>query len=157
MYIRTKILGRRIVFYSRKVVPIGGVNSTTKNGLHIPMIDTDECTMNECMHHTRVLQQRYKLGDASICSTGRPNSFHVYIWTEMDWRNTVKVVASHQNCDLKHLLFSLRRGHFTLRISDKNNRKVEELVRMKSDYPSNVSYNDLQDFVLYETASKIEV
>lgn len=157
MYLRFKLLGRRIVFYNRKVEKVDGVNSLTKNGLHIPMIDTDECSMNECMHVTKKLQHFYKLGDASICTTGRPNSFHVYIWSEMDWRDAIKIVAAHELCDLKHLFFSLRREHFTLRISDKKGRKIEELVRIKSPYPTNCSYKDLQSFVSYETASKLTV
>ena len=118
MYLRTKILNRRIVFYLRKVTEVTGVNSETTDGFHIPMIDTDECSLAQCIEEIRKLQRTYRLGAASICSTGRNDSFHIYIWTKMSWRDAIQVVSSCKIGDLKHLYFSLQRQHFTLRISD---------------------------------------
>jgi hypothetical protein len=157
LYLRTKLLNFRIVFYWRKVTEVSGVNSVTKDGFHIPMIDTDECSLAQCIEEIRKLQRVYKLGAASICSTGRPDSYHIYIWTKMSWKDAIQVVSSCKIGDLKHLYFSLRRGHFTLRISDKKGRKVKLIEEVVSKYKSNCDFNDLDSFVKYETASKIGV
>lgn len=154
-YIRFKLFGHRVVFYNRKITEVVGVNSTTKDGFHIPMIDTDKCTLEALVLEIRKLQRIYSLGDATICSTGRRNSFHVYIWSKMTWRDAIQVVASCQLGDLKHLQFSLRRGNFTLRISDKNGREVKPMTEVESRFENNCSYEDLESFTSYETASKI--
>lgn len=155
MYLRTKILNRRIVFYWRKITTVEGVNSDTLDGYHIPLLDTDDCTLLDLVVEMRRLQKMFNLGDVSICNTGRENSFHVYVWNKMTWRECVAVVANCRYIDMKHLHFSIRRGHFTLRISPKTGRKITEIYRIESSNPTTASYKDFKSFVTYETASKL--
>ena len=134
-----------------------GVNSITKDGLHIPLLDLDECNLSQCIDEVKELLTRYRLGKASICSTGRQNSFHVYIWNKVSWRKAIEIVSSCKLIDLKHLQFSLRRGHFTLRISDKKSRSINLLCNVFSPFETTAEIKDLKSFVTYETASKLEV
>lgn len=157
MYLRFKLFGLRFVWYVRRVTTVNGVNSNLKNGLHIPMLDFDGCTLKECRMEVYRLQKQYKLGKASICSTGRPKSYHVYIWNSCTWQQAVQIVASSRLGDLKHLQFSLRRGHFTLRISDKKSRKIECIEEIDFNQYQQVDHTDLESFVTYETGSKVNL
>ena len=132
MYLRFKLFGRRFVMYQRKVVTVKAVNSSLDEKYHIPMIDCDTINIINLMNEVSRLQQLFELGDASICSTGRPSSFHVYFWTRVTWRQAVMVASMCHYVDLKFLEFSLRRGHFTLRISDKKGRPIKEIMYIKS-------------------------
>lgn len=155
MYVRFKIFNRRIVFYNRKVTHVVGVNSLLKDGRHVPLIDCDEITLDELKVEVQRLLSQFHLTHASIVSTGRPNSYHVYLWHAVTFRKAIEIVAACRYTDLKHLHFSIRRGYFTLRISKKMNRDVK-LVHWfpENDSPS-IAYKDLCKFSYYETASRI--
>lgn len=155
MYIRFKLFGHRIVFYSRKVIPILGINSTLRNGKHMPMIETDYCNIRELETIARNMQDEYKLGDAYILNTGRDDSYHLIFFSGLSWRDCVKVCTSCPRIDMKHLYFSLQRVHFTLRLSKKAGRKLDVVSIIKSQYSNTCSPLDLQSYVIYETAVRI--
>lgn len=157
MYLRFKLFKLRFVFYIRRVTTVNGVNSNLKDGNHIPMLDFDGATLKETRMEVYRLQKQYKLGKASICSTGRPKSYHVYFWNVCTWQQAVQIVASSRLGDLKHLQFSLRRGHFTLRISDKKSRKIECIEEINYNNYQTCSHEDLISFVTYETGSKVNL
>lgn len=155
MYRNFKLFGHRIVVYNRKVQKVNGVNSNLKDGNHIIMLDFDEATLKQTRIEIIRLQKLYRLGTASIVSTGRPLSYHVYIWNRCTWRQAIQIAASCRYMDLKHLEFSLRRGHFTLRISEKNSRVIKVIEEVVSPYNVTTSFAELESFVIYETANKV--
>ena len=155
MYLRFKLFSCRIVLYIRKVKPVLGVNSTLKTGLHIPMFEYDHINFRELLTEIRFLQELYRLGDCHILSTGRPDSYHVYYLSALSWRKALQVCATSQIIDLKHLGFSISRGHFTLRLSRKGNRKIDLTDIIKSSFGNTADIKDLQSYVIYETAVRV--
>lgn len=156
MYRNFKLFNRRVVIYIRKVIPINGVNSNLSNDHHVPMLDFDNATRKQTRIEIIRLQKIYRLGTASIVSTGRPKSYHVYFWNRCTWRQAIQICASCKYGDLKHLQFSLRRGHFTLRLSDKNTREIKCIEEVNSPYKTTSCPEELQSFVKYETAALID-
>ena len=137
------------------MIPILGVNSNLKNGLHIPMLEFDDVNLRCLFAEIKNLQDRFRLGQAVIVSTGRFDSYHVFFKNQVTWKNAIKICAESELYDLKHLQFSLKRGHFTLRLSSKGGRKNELVDIIESDYASNCEFSDFDSFVLYETAVRI--
>lgn len=117
------------------------------------MIDCDSVNILNLINEVSRLQQLFHLGDASICSSGRSGSFHIYFWTALNWREAVMVVSMCHFYDMNFLKFSLLRNHFTLRVSDKEGRPIKEVAYVKSKYNTDVHYTELLSFVRYETAS----
>lgn len=155
MYFRKKIFGIRIVFYWRRVIPIIGVNSTLKDSKHVPMLEYDGMNFRELLTEVRELQSKYRLGSCTIASTGRADSWHVYFMTRLSWRDCIKLYASTELSDLKHLYFSMKRNHFTLRLTPKGKRKIELMDIIESQYKDDVRLEELKSFVLYETAVRL--
>lgn len=155
MYLRFKILNRRIVFYSRKVIAVLGVNSNTKDGLHLPMLEFDDISFRDLLTELRELQEVFRLGEIIIVSTGRADSYHAIVCSSLQWQEAVRVVAYSKYADLKHLQFSLKREHFTLRLSPKGSRAIELVDILPSRYESKAKISDLEGFVIYETAVRI--
>lgn len=155
MYLRFKLLNRRIVFYSRRVVPVLGVNSTLENGLHVPMMEFDEINPRELLAELKNVQDEFRLGEILILETGRPDSFHAIVLNSLEWTDAVRVAAYCRYTDLKHLQFSLKRMHFTLRLSNKKNRAITLFDRISSKYDNTAKISDLKSFVLYETAVRV--
>lgn len=155
MYLRFKLFNRRIVFYSRRVVPVLGVNSTLQDGRHVPMLEFDEVNSRELLAELKNLQDVFRLGEILVLETGRPDSYHAIVLNSLDWCDAVRVVAYCKYTDLKHLQFSLKRMHFTLRLSNKKNRSITLYDRISSNYPNTAKIADLKSFVLYETAVRV--
>lgn len=154
MYLRFKIFNHRIVIYNRRVYNTGGFNSNLPDGSHICMVDCDKVNLRDLETEAISLQENFGLGDCYIVSTGKADSYHLIFLTRLSWRGAVEVAASCQYTDLKHLQFSLRRGHFTLRLLGKADKKPYLTSIIKSKNLSDVKIKDLESFVLYETANK---
>lgn len=144
------------MIYSRRVQTVKGVNSNLLDGNHCIMFDVDDCNIRTLEQELVSLQEYYNLGRALIFSTGRADSYHVYFLNRVSWRQAVMVAVSCRYVDLKHIQFSLKRGHFTLRISSKKNRKIELVSVIESKHPSDITKEDFSSFVIYETASKLK-
>lgn len=154
MYLRFRFLNHRIVFYNRRIYETGGINSNLKNGLHVPMFDFDYINIRELETEMMRLRDEFNLGQILIMNTGKYDSYHGIVLNAMSWRDAVALVASCKYTDLKHLQFSLRRGHFTLRVLPKAGRKLYLTSIIRSENPSDVRIKDIDSYVLYETANK---
>lgn len=143
-----------MMFYSRRVYRTGGLNSITPDGLHIPMFDLDNCNIRELETEINLLQDAFHLGDCLCVSTGKLDSYHIYFLNKVSWRQAILIGTSCRFVDLKHIQFSLKRGHFTLRLLDKAGRKPYLYNTYYSENPNTLTKKDLKSFVLYETANK---
>ena len=154
MFTKFKIFNWRIMVYARRVYKTGGINSKLASGLHIPMFDCDKVNIRDLETEVIRIQELFRLGRALIVNTGRPDSYHVYYLTKTDWRQCIIIGANFRYVDLKHIQFSLKRGHFTLRLLPKATRTLFVTSIIESMYESNVTKDEINSFVLYETANK---
>lgn len=142
------------MFYSRRVYQTGGINSKLGDGSHIPMFDCDNVNIRELEVEAQRLQDKFGLGRAVIVNTGRQDSYHLYFFTKVSWRRAIEIGVSCKFVDLKHIQFSLKRGHFTLRVLPKAERSLFVCSIIESMNITNVTKEEIDSFVLYETANK---
>ena len=154
MFTKFKILNYRVMIYARRVYKTSGVNSQLGDGLHIPMFDCDSVNIRELETEVMRLQELFRLGRCVIVNTGRPDSYHVYFMNKIGWRRSIQIGLECRYVDLKHIQFSLKRGHYTLRLAAKANRTLFVTSIIESMYEITASKDDLNSFVLYETANK---
>ncbi len=156
MFFRFKLFNRRIAIYSRRVQSILGVNSNLKDGNHIIMLDCDDVYLADLKEELRRLQIRYRLPSGRIASTGRFNSWHVYYWVRLPFREALTVAVDCKYCDWKYIYFSTLRKHFTLRVSDKAMRKIVPVDIVHSYIDDTSNPDDIASAVKYETASRVK-
>lgn len=152
VYLKFSMFGRRIAFYMRKVQSVKGVNSDLPDGKHIPMLDVDDRTLRQVENEAARVQDRFGLGPAHIFSTGRPGGWHVYFLSRVDWKEAMRIAVDFDGTDTAHLVWSLRRGHFTLRFGRKSGRPVEFVSLIDSVIRPTAWPHELASFTLYETA-----
>ena len=153
MFAKCKILNWRIMIYARRVYKTGGINSKIGGGLHIPMFDCDQVNIRDLEVEVKRVQELFKLGRSIIVNTGKPDSYHVYFMNKLEWRQCITIGLNLRYVDLKHIQFSLKRGHFTLRLLPKATRTLFVTSIIESMYESNATKEDFTSFVLYETAN----
>ncbi|GAH64923.1 unnamed protein product, partial [marine sediment metagenome] len=91
-----------------------------EDGSHILMWDFDDVPLEEVCQDLRVVQSRYSLSDIHICRTKEPDNYIAYCFTSQDWKTAVEIVAQTHTVDWQFLRFGVYRGHFTLRVTPKN-------------------------------------
>ena len=153
VFLKTSAFGVRFAVYARRVEKVKGVNSTLDNGYHMPMLDVEGLSLREVENEAARIVDMYNLGPAHIFNTGRPDSWHVYILTRCKFGMAMRIACEFRGVDPNHLVWSLKRGHFTLRFSGKRGRRIEWISVVPGRRPGNCEPSDLDSFVLYETAS----
>jgi len=143
-----------MMFYSRRVYKTGGINSILESGLHMPLFDLDNVNIRDVETEALRLQEKYELGDAVIINTGRQDSYHLYFMSAKNWRECIRIGVECRYVDLKHIQFSLKRKHFTLRVLSKAKRKLYLQSVVESRFENTATKNNITSFVLYETANK---
>ena len=157
MMTRFRIRDWLFVFYVRKSKQVTGLNSTLINGDSMLMMDCDNVKMLDLQNELQRLKEKHKLPDLHIFTTGRLNSYHVYCWVSRPFTKCLAIAADCDYIDQKYLKFSMRREHFTLRISDKQGREIEYYDTIHSNYSNESQPGDLATRVTYYTASKLSV
>ena len=149
--IRFVLFGRRFVVYFRKVQEIKGLNSECKDGTHIVMVDIDDDTYSSVQEDVRTVMERHHIPRADIMSTGKPGGFHVYLWKGFKFRETLNIMMEFPTLDLNHLRWTIKRGHATLRLTDKQGRKVRKETTLCGLGLGERYLTDLKSWVKYQT------
>ena len=152
VFVKFTMFGRRFALYWRKVEKVKGVNSNLSHGGHLPMLDVEGISLRQVENEARRIQIKYALGPAQIFSTGRPDHFHVYYLTNCTWGRCMQLACDFEGVDANHLVWSLKRKHFTLRFSTKSGRPIEPVAYLDSQWPQTASPEMLHSFTEYETA-----
>ena len=150
---RLTIGNRRLTFTFAKIAKVIGVNSELENGRHILMWDFDEIPLDEVCQDLRKVQTRYLLSDIHVCRTKEPDNYIAYCFTKQDWRTAVEIVAQTPSVDWQFLRFGVYRGHFTLRVTPKNEREIKLAHRIEGYGLPDCKPSDLKSWVRYETLS----
>jgi len=134
-----------------RIAKVIGVNSELENGRHVLMWDFDDVPLNEVFHDLRAVQTRYLLSDIHILRTKEPDNYIAYCFTSQDWKTAVEIVAQTHTVDWQFLRFGVYRGHFTLRVTPKNEREIKPAIRIEGYELPDCKPSDLKSWVRYET------
>ena len=152
VFFKFNLWGRRIAFYARKVERVKGVNSNLAHGGHMPMLDIEGTSLRQVIAETRRIQDMYNLGPAQIFESGRPDHWHVYYLTVCTWKRCIQLACQFEGVDPNHLVWSLKRKHFTLRFSTKGGRPIAPVALVEGAAGPTAFPEMLRSFVEYETA-----
>lgn len=149
--IRFDLFGRRFVVYFRKVQEIKGLNSECKDGTHIGMVDIDDDDIVYLREELKRVMFVYGIPRADIMSTGKPGGFHLYLWKGFTFRESLKVMMEFSTCDLAHIRWTIKRGHATLRLTDKGGRKIKKIETIYRGGDGERQLWDLKSWVRYQS------
>lgn len=143
----------RLTFTFARFTKVTGVNSNLENGLHILMWDFDDVSYPDMEEALKVVQMRYLLSDIHILKTKEPDNFIAYCFSSFVWRTVVEIIAQTQYVDWQFFRFGVYRGHFTLRVTPKNERVPVLVKRLEGYCLPDTKPPDLKSWVKYETLS----
>jgi len=141
----------RMMASINSIVKVVGVNSYLGDGKHILMWDFDDNSYEEVLCALRIVQTRYFLSNIHIAKTKETGGYHAFCFTAVDWRQAVEIVASTFCVDMAYLKWSLFRGRFTLRVSEKMGRIPKKIATLEGYKLPDVEIKDLKSWVVYET------
>jgi len=151
MILRKTLRNWRVTLTIARIAKVIGVNSELENGRHVLMWDFDDVPLNEVFHDLRAVQTRYLLSDIHILRTKEPDNYIAYCFTSQDWKTAVEIVAQTHTVDWQFLRFGVYRGHFTLRVTPKNEREIKPAIRIEGYELPDCKPSDLKSWVRYET------
>lgn len=141
----------RITFTFARVIDVIGVNSKLSDGYHIPMWDFDGKKLMDVVDALNEQQKRYNLSVIYVLETTPNENYIAYCFTKLSWFDTQKVVITTEGVCHNFVKFGVIRGHFTLRVSPKCGRKPKLVTVIPSVFPADLTVDDLNSWVKYET------
>jgi hypothetical protein len=151
MIIKLRIKSWQASLALTRLTTVVGVNSNLPNGNHILMWDFDEVGIIEVRYTLGHIQNLYSLPEIHILSTGQTHHYIAYCFVDMPWIKTVEIIAATQYIDQNYFRLGVIRKHWTLRISNKDNKKIRKVCTLLSIYPPTLTSDDLISFTEYDT------
>lgn len=151
MILKFRMWKFRITFTFARVIDVVGVNSKLPDGSHILMWDFDGVKIADVIEALDIQQKRYPLSDIYVLETTLNTNYIAYCFTKVPFFEAVKIVITTKYVCHNFVKFGVIRGHFTLRVSPKCGRKPKLVVILKGMYPPDVTVDDLNSWVYYET------
>ncbi len=151
MIIKFRISKFRITLTFARVIDVIGVNSNLPDGNHILMWDFDDMRLADVFESLGEQQIMYNLSKIYILETTPKKNYIAYCFTKLPWFDACKVVITTRGVCRSFIKFGLIRDHFTLRVSPKCGRKPKLVGIIPSEFPDDLTANDLQSWVKYET------
>jgi len=143
----------RLTLTAARIAKQIGVNSKLENGRHVLMWDFDDVPLDKVLQGLRTVQSRYLLSDIHICRTKEPHNYIAYCFSSQEWRTACEIVAQTASVDWQFFRFGVYRGHFTLRVTPKNDRQINLAARLEGYCLPDCRPEDLKSWVRYETLS----
>jgi len=157
MILQLRIGNWKFTFTFAQVCDVVGVNSVLEDGRHILMWDFDDLPLETVEVILKAQQREHRLPRIYILNTGKPNHYIAYCFKRLPWRKAYAIVASTPCVDWNFLKYAAHRGHFTLRVSPKNGRKIRLAKILESPIPEDVKIRELRSWVKYETLTRQEM
>lgn len=151
MILRATVKNIRFTFTVAKIAKVIGVNSELEDGRHILMWDFDDVDFWEVRYALAQVLRKYELSTIHILRTKKPNNYHAYCFTALNWRESVEIVTQTWNTDWQFIRFGVYRGHWTLRVTPKGDRQPEIVDRIEGITKATCTPPDLKSWVRYET------
>ena len=148
---RLNIGSLRFTFSFSPIIKVTGVNSYIGDNLHFIMWDFDHAKFSDVRDALKVVQTRYFLSDIHIAKTKPDGGYHAFCFSTVDWQKAVEIVAATNYVDMKYLKWSVFRGRFTLRVSEKMGRIPHKVALLDGYGTPDVTIRDCKSWVIYET------
>lgn len=152
MYLKANIRGRRLGIYFRRVQEVRGINSDLGHGKSAIFLDCDKVGERRLRAELATWLTEWNLPYADYLTTGRNDSYHVYVFCSVDFAYALRAACAFEFCDPAHLLWSKKRGHFTLRYSPKGGRAISWQGRVDGVRAAQCGLSDFVSFTRYQTA-----
>jgi len=148
---RGTIRGIRATLTIAKVAKVIGVNSELEDGKHILMWDFDEVPFEDVHAALLTVQAAYCLSDIHLLRTKVPDNYIAYCFSAQDWQKACEIVCATEHVDWQFFRFGVYRGHFTLRVTPKNERRIKLVTRLEGCCLPDCKPPNLKSWVRYET------
>jgi hypothetical protein len=147
MIIKIRIAHWRFTFTFAPVTDVTGVNSTLKDGWHIPMWDFDDIPLEYVEAALRLVQNKFKLSNIYILNTGKTDHYIAYCFQKRPWDVIVTIVSATLFVDHNFFKYGVYREHWTLRVTPKEGRKPKLIKILYSLVPESVNISELNSWV----------
>ena len=136
-----------------KVVDVKGFNSILSDKHHILLWDFDNSSKRDVALALMNVQSQYGLPEIRVSNSGKSRHWVACCFKRLRFREALQILASTPGIDVSFLKYGIYRGHWTLRITPKNQRRIKFAFRLGSNVPPDVSPYELKSFVHYESTS----
>jgi len=136
-----------------RIAKVIGVNSNLEDGRHILMWDFDDVSLNNVRYYLNQALVRYALSDIYILRTKEPDNYIAYCFNAFEFKRAAEIIAYTKGVDWQFFRFGVYRGHWTLRVTPKNERTPYLVDVIKGVTRADVKPSDLPSWVRYETLS----
>ena len=151
MIIKLRIKSWQASLALTRLTTVVGVNSNLPNGNHILMWDFDTVGIIEVRCALKRTQERFNLPAIHILNTGQTHHYIAYCFVDMLWIQTVEIIASTDYIDQNYFRLGVIRKHWTLRISNKDGKKIRKVCILLSDVKPTLTSDALNSFTEYDT------
>ncbi len=119
------------------------------NGKHFLMWDLENCTKEEAEKTLLDVQFKHNLPDVFIVSD-KERSYRAWCYKLVDFRTFLKILLDTDYVDWNFFYYTVKRRKATLRVSNKKNRKKQQLVSVLESYSVSILDDELER-VIYDT------
>ena len=116
-----------------KTQTLEGVTSLQPDGKHILMWDLEKCSLQQAKNTLLKAQNKYGLSDIFIVSDAQ-ESFRGWCFSKVEFKTFLKILLDTEYLDWNFFWWTVKRGKATLRVSNKQNRSVQETVFVLQSY-----------------------
>lgn len=134
-----------------RLTTVVGVNSILRNGNHILMWDFDECNLKGVIAVLTYIQHDYYLPEIHILNSGQERHYLAYCFVNLPWIKTVEIISATPFVDQNYFRLGVMRKHWTLRISDKDGKRIKHSYTILSEIKALSNVDGLDHFVEYDT------
>lgn len=147
---RNRIGPWRVVLSIGKVTSVQGINSELKSGWHIIMWEFDETSWEKVRSALLIAQTNFGLPGIYTVRSHPGGGFHAYCLLSVPWIRSVHIVSGTALVDPGYISMAARRGHWTLRLTDKGQGAPEHWTTLPSWVAETADMLDLKSYVHYE-------
>lgn len=142
-----KTLSIQFRAWYRKISTHYGVTNETADGYYLPFWDfAEEFKQADILRALDRTQQDFGLSDVYVFQSSPTESYRAVCFDKLIWTKMIAVVASTLCLDDQFLRFSLMRGRFVLRMTNKEDRQEKLVSVRQSDFNHAVPSKDHQAF-----------
>ena len=130
---------------------VAGVRSICEDGSHVLFLDLDNYSFKKLRTKLKELQDNYDVGTLYVFESSK-NSYHVVSFNKFTYGEVIDIMKWFDwDCLKKYVLFSLKRGAFVLRFTDKYKKSMPtlKLIVVKDSIEKEQSKAHAKFFRLY--------
>jgi hypothetical protein len=145
--IRIKKFGINLTVMISQYQSLGGITSLLPNGLHMPMWDMDDCSLDECIDSLCYVQKLRDLSNIYILSD-KLESYRSICYSQVNFNTFLKILIDTEHIDYGFFCDMVERMKATIRLTNKIDRPNTNVFILKS-YP--VPFPEKIQLVEYDT------